>query len=468
MGLAASDGAAASQARTVTVPDLYGKEGSMSSVATPGNHHRMLIRGARCAFGPHSSRIVTIQIVGGRVTDIVNGTSRCFSERGVSEEIDLSDYLVMPGLINAHDHLQFALYPKLADPPYRNYIDWGADIHNKFSDVIAKQRQVPREVRLGWGGIRNLLGGATTVSHHDPLWPELQREGLPVRVLRRYGWGHSVALGGDLRAARSATPEGCPFIIHACEGVDAQSRDELRELERLGLLNDTAVVVHGLALDKAGVALMRKHRTSLIVCPSSNRFLYGALPDMGLLGTMDDVALGTDSPLTAEGDLLDEIRFAVGMCGISPDTAYRMVTEAPARILRLSDDAHGEIQVSGVGDLIAVLDTGHDPAERLQELSTKDVEFVAIGGRVQLASAAIWERLPLPAKEGLEALWIDGTVRWLRAPVEHLLRRAEKVLGTGEVRLGGRPLRLPSRSVAASGRKECHTSEYYPIKGLVI
>jgi hypothetical protein len=417
----------------------------MNSAAAPGNHHHMVIRGARCAFGPRSSRAVTIRIVGGRVTDILNDTSRWPRERGVSEEIDLSDYLVMPGLINAHDHLQFALYPKLADPPYQNYIDWGADIHNKFSEVISKQRTVPREVRLGWGGIRNLLGGATTVSHHDPLWPELQREGLPVRVLQRYGWGHSVALGGDLRAARSATPEGCPFIIHACEGVDVQSRDELHELERLGLLDDTAVIVHGLALDRAGIALMRKHRTSLIICPSSNSFLYGTLPDIGLLGTMDDVALGTDSPLTAEGDLLDEIRFAVGMCGISPDAAYRMVTEAPARILRLSD-AHGEIQVPGVGDLIAVLDTGHDPAERLQELSINDVEFVAIGGRVQLASAAILERLPLSAKEGLEALWIDGTVRWLRAPVEDLLRRAEEVLGAGEARLGGRPLRLPSQS----------------------
>jgi hypothetical protein len=415
----------------------------VSSAAARGNNHHMVIRGARCAFGTRSSRRVAIRIVGGRVTDIVNDTSHWSSESAVSEEIDLSDYLVMPGLINAHDHLQFALYPRLAGPRYQNYVDWGSDIQNKFSDVIAKQRTVPRDVRLGWGGLRNLLSGATTVCHHDPLWPELQPVGFPVRVIQRYGWAHSVALGGDLRAARSATPEGCPFIIHACEGVDAQAREELHELERLELLDETAVVVHGLAIDKAGVALMRKRRASLIVCPSSNRFLYGTLPDMGLLGTIDGVALGSDSPLTAEGDLLDEIRFAVGICGISPDAAYRMVTEAPARILRLSD-VHGEIQVSGVGDLIAVLDTGQDPAERLQALSMHDVEFVAIGGRVQLASAAIWERLPLQAKEGLEALWIDGIVRWMRAPMEELLRRAEEVLGTGEVRLGGRPVRLPS------------------------
>ena len=147
--------------------------------------------------------------------------------RSTCPEIDLSGFLIMPGLINAHDHLEFALYPRLADPPYRNYIDWGTDIHNKFPETIAKHRAVPKDVRLWWGGIRNLLCGVTTVSHHNPLWPELQREDFPVRVVQRYGWGHSLALGGDLRAARSATPEGHAFIVHACEGVDDEAREEL-------------------------------------------------------------------------------------------------------------------------------------------------------------------------------------------------------------------------------------------------
>jgi hypothetical protein len=406
----------------------------------------MVIRGARCAFGPRTCTRASIRITGGRVTHIVSASSRVARVKG-SGEIDLSEFLVMPGLINAHDHLQFALHPKLADPPYRNYIDWGVDIHNKFPKVIAKYRTVPRDVRLGWGGIRNLLCGVTTVSHHDPLWSELQSEEFPVRVVQRYGWGHSLALGGDLRATRSALPQDCPFIIHACEGVDEQARQELRGLEQLGLLDATAVIVHGLAMDGTGVELMRRRGSSLIVCPSSNRFLYEKLPDMDLLGSIDDVALGNDSPLTAEGDLLDEIRFAIRCCGIPPDTAYRMVTEAPAVALRLRDAA-GEIKVDGAGDLIAVRDTGCDAAEMLPTLSVHDVEFVMIGGRVQLASEAVWERLALQLKDGLEALSIDGTVRWLRAPVEALLRQSEEVLGTGEVRLGGRPVRLPAPSRA--------------------
>ncbi len=417
-----------------------------------------LVHGVRCAFGPRESTYAAIEITDGRITRILSDSTLLPTVRSVCTDIDLSGFLILPGLINAHDHLDFALFPRLANPPYLNYIDWGTDIHNKFPDVIAKHRAVPKDLRLWWGGIRNLLCGATTVSHHNPLWPELQREDFPVRVVQEYGWGHSLALGGDLRAARSATPEGRAFIVHACEGVDEEAREELWGLDRLELLDDSTVLVHGLAIDHEGVALMRKRRASLIVCPSSNNFLFGKLPDMSLLGGIDNLALGSDSPLTAEGDLLDEIRFAIRFCSIPTQVTYHMVTEAAAAILRL-EGREGSIKISGRGDLIAVQDKGNDAADRLPALSMIDVEFVMIGGCVQLASEAILERLPSPAKQELEPLSIDGTVRWLRAPVRELLRKTEEVLGKGEVRLGSKTVRIPERN-------ECHTMAYCPIKAL--
>lgn len=411
----------------------------------------IVLRGARCAIGPQESIHASLEIAGERIRRILSDASLSSTSKSGCAEIDLSGFLAMPGLINAHDHLEFALFPRLADPPYRNYVEWGEDIHEKFSDLIAKHETVPKEVRIWWGGIRNLLCGVTTVSHHNPLSPQFQRSDFPVGVVSKYGWAHSLAFSGDLRRARAATPEGGAFIVHACEGVDELAREELWKLDQLGLLDANTVLVHGLAIDHRGVTLMRARRSSLILCPSSNQFLFGKIPDVSLLKSIEKVALGSDSPLTAEGDLLDEIRFAMRHCRISPQAAYRMVTTAPADLLRL-DDTQGSLQESGVADLIAVRDTGQDAADRLHALSMSDIELVMTGGRVQLASEAILERLPPSTRQGLEPLAIDGATRWLRAPVKTLLRKAEEILGKGEVRLGGKAICLPDRvEVADAG-----------------
>ena len=408
---------------------------------------QLVIRGARCAMGPRAASYASIQIAGDRITRIFNlGPAPADTAPGPAD-INLSGFLILPGLVNAHDHLQFALFPRMGNPPYRNYIEWGDDIHRSFPEVIAKHHAIPKAIRLWWGGIRNLLCGVTTVCHHDPLWPELRREDFPVRVVRDFGWCHSLALGGDVGHARAVTPLGRPFIVHACEGIDEQAREELWGLERLGVLDDSTVLVHGLAIDRKGGELIRDRGASLIVCPSSNKFLYGSVPDASLLDRIEKLALGSDSSLTAEGDLLDELRFALHFLGISTSGAYRMVTTAAAAILRLGD-AQGSIKEFGLADLIAVRDTGQNPADRLDTLSMKDVELVMIGGRVHLAAESMLQRLPFAAKNGLEPLSVDGTIRWLRAPVRALLQQTEEVLGKGAVRLGCRELLIPAGVVA--------------------
>ena len=247
----------------------------------------------------HSGRMkppASIEVCADRITRIAKALGLRQPSHSGAPGIDLSGFLLMPGLINAHDHLHFSLFPRLANPPYQNYIQWGEDIHSAFPEIIALHKTVPRNVRLWWGGIRNLLCGVTTVCHHDPLWPELRRCDFPVQVLQQYGWAHSPALGGNLHAARAATPDCCPFIIHACEGVDETARRELWQLDWLGLLDDDTVLVHALALDPGGAALLQRRKASIILCPSSNQFLFGKTPRMSLLSSVDNLASGTIRP----------------------------------------------------------------------------------------------------------------------------------------------------------------------------
>jgi hypothetical protein len=140
--------------------------------------------------------------------------------------------------------------------------------------------------------------------------------------------------------------------------------------------------------------------------------------------------------------LLDEIRFCISSCGIVARDVYRMVTTDAARVLKL-DHVEGSIEQSGVGDVIAVRDTGLEAAEILPSLAMSDVQLVIIGGRVQLVSDALRDRVPASMLHGLEPMAVGGMLRWLRAPVEEMVRRTKAALDADQVRLGGRAIEVP-------------------------
>src|SRR3569833_3213509 len=161
-----------------------------------------------------------------------------------------------------------------------------------------------------------------------------------------------------------------------------------------------------------------------------------------MLGGVGRIALGSDSALTSLGDFLDEIRFAIRNCRIPAQAALRMATTTAAMMLRL-DEGKGSIKEGEAADLIAIRNTGEPLETRLQKLTMHDIEFVMVGGQVKLASPRILERLPCGLKRDLEPLQIDGSVRWLRAPVHALMNAAENVLGEDKVHLGYRKLSIP-------------------------
>lgn len=408
---------------------------------TARREQHLFLHGARLEGAELGSSAISIEIVGHRIGAI--SESAPLNQTALNHpSVDLSGFQVLPGLINAHDHLQFALFPRLGFPPYRNYVEWGEDIHDRQKELIAQHKRVPKQVRLWWGGLRNLLCGVTTVCHHDPLWPELLEEDFPVQVVSELGWAHSVALGKDLRQSFETTPKNKSFVIHAAEGTDQRASDEVWKLDELGLLSRQSVLVHGVGIDGDGVALVRKRGSSLILCPSSNKFLFGIIPDVSLLGGIGRLALGSDSPLTALGDFLDEIRFCIRHCKVSPQSAIRMATSAPAMLLRLNE-GQGSIVKGGRADIFAIRNTGESLETRIQKLTIHDIELVMVGGEIRLASPRVLERVPCELRQGLEPLQVDGSIRWLRAPVRAMLQVAEQVLGEGKVHLGYRKVSIP-------------------------
>jgi cytosine/adenosine deaminase-related metal-dependent hydrolase len=328
-------------------------------------------------------------------------------------ELDLSGLQILPGLINAHDHLQFALFPRLGCGPYANATDWARDIYHPDQDPVRRHLLVPKHLRLIWGGLRNLVCGVTTVSHHDSYHPVFDEE-FPVRVVKDLGWAHSLAFTEDVHARFEATPSNVPFVIHLAEGTDRSAAAEIFRLYELGALDCRTVIVHAVGLTPAGWDLVRAVGASVVWCPRSNLFTLAQTLSVEALEGIP-IALGTDSSLTSEGDLLDEIDYI-------NEVRFRekLVTTAAARILRLPPRPD---------DWIAVPQFGAPP------------ELVVIGGRIRLIAPELGAALPFSFRSEFQLLNLHGRppvlVRW---NIPQLLEETRRYLKPEEIRLAGRSI----------------------------
>ena len=398
------------------------------------------LAGARVALGANESTQADISLQDGRV-GFLGRHGKPIPDRPAQgrRSVDLSGFLLLPGLVNAHDHLEFALFPRLGRGGYSNFVEWADDVHRPGSSPVREHRAVPKNTRLWWGGIRNLLCGVTTVCHHNPYAAGVFDSGFAVRVLRDFSWAHSLPMDHDLATKRKNAGPNQPFIVHLAEGVDSQSAEEIFQLAREQALDDRTVIVHGLGLDERGITLLRSLGAALVWCPTSNVFLFGRTHHRHTIESLPRVALGSDSPLTAQGDLLDEIRFANETLGVPAEDLYSLVTTRAAHVLRLQN-GEGSLRVSALADFVGVRDTGLSPAKTLAAMSWRDVQLVIIGGCVQLASTDVITRLPRLVTTGLRPLEIEGQVRWMRAPLERLFSETQSHL-PGDISLGGKRVR---------------------------
>jgi cytosine/adenosine deaminase-related metal-dependent hydrolase len=295
--------------------------------------------------------------------------------------IDLDDSYVLPGLINAHDHLELNSQPRLKwRDRYDNASEWIADFQPRFNSdpALAVTRSATLDDRLWVGGLKNLLAGVTTVGHHNPLHRPLRKR-FPVRVVSDFGFSHSLHIDGDaVAASHQKTPRDWPWMIHAAEGIDQAARDELAALDRLGCLSPNTVLIHGVAFCKAAADRVIDTCAGLVWCPSSNRFLFEATADVRAFDDADRLALGSDSRLSGEGDLLDELKAAHATRQLSAEGLWRTVGGGAARLLRLK--AAGRLAPGLPADLTVFRPLAACPFDTLVSASRTDVRLTMIDG----------------------------------------------------------------------------------------
>jgi hypothetical protein len=321
----------------------------------------------------------SLRVVAGRIAGV-----NCLPETG-DAVVDLEGDTVLPGFINAHDHLELNNFPRMKwRDRYTNSRQWIADFQPRFKTdpALVTAMSVPLEDRLLLGGVKNLLCGATTVCHHDPLVRCLRR-GFPVRVVRRYRFSHSLLIDGEAaRKVYRKTPIKWPWIIHAAEGTDPSAAEEFSRLDRWGCVGPNTLLVHGVGLDQNAQAMLMARGGGLIWCPSSNDFLLGTSIDVSLLAQAHRVALGTDSRLSGERDLLDEMKFAATHSDVSADCLLRMVTIDAASLLRLPDV--GALRPGMLADFVVLPKGTEGLLPNIMSMDRSRLRLVVLGGRAQV------------------------------------------------------------------------------------
>ena len=328
---------------------------------------------------------------------------------------DLHGCIAWPGLINAHDHLEFNCYPPLRSQPYQNYLDWSADLHQSFPDVIRRVEAIPKAARINYGILKNLLNGITTVIDHS----EAPASSTLLHIKDNFRYLHSLRRHkGWKTKLLSPSKQGQSFMVHLHEGYGPAVESDLRRLRRWNIHKHLVIGVHGISLDPAEASYLQ----GLIWCPGSNDFLYGKSAPVDELWGQIPLLMGTDSTLSGPWQLAEHIAAARRHSTLRDGQLLDLLYEGPARLFPQLNQRN-TIRAAQIADLVI-----YRPEEGSYTLSPLDarprqVAMVLCAGKPALLDTSLACQLPNDWKEYYFQLSIEGQERHISRELGPLLAR---------------------------------------------
>jgi 5-methylthioadenosine/S-adenosylhomocysteine deaminase len=393
--------------------------------------------------------------------------------------LDTPDAVLIPGLINTHTHAAMSLLRGVADDlrlqewlegyifpaEARNvrpeFVRWGTRLAclemllsgvTTYTDMYYFEEVVAEATREA--GMRGVLGQtvigfpapdaktpADALRRSEEFLKRFQGDPLITAAVAP----HAVYTNADetLTAARKlANRFKAPVIIHLSEtkreNDDLQTKRRMspaRLLESLGGLDGRTVAAHGVWLDDADIAILKKHGVGVSHCPSSNmKLASGVAPVMKMLKAGLHVGLGTDGPAGSNNDfnMFEEMDLAAKLQkvtlgdpqALTAAQALYLATAGGAAALGMQKEV-GSLEIGKRADIVVVTLTGahavplYDVQSQLvYALKASDVRHVMINGRMTVRDRRV---LTLNAAEILAKAAefqhaVENSIRRTQAP----------------------------------------------------
>ncbi|KAA3605774.1 MAG: amidohydrolase [Planctomycetota bacterium] len=328
-------------------------------------------------------------------------------------KLSLENTWAFPAFVNGHDHLHLNSMAGLPDPPgFTNAVDWAAWLQKEHDRRPSKiSTHDPR--RFHHGAWKNLLSGATSVAHHDPIPASIDPTHYLIDLIP-IKWCHSLAFAGKygpgLQESRQGLQPRQAWVIHAAEGTDEEAAHEVQQLQQLGFLDSRTVLVHGVGIRENQRSWVQQSGAKLVWCPSSNLKILNRSIDPAPYLQRESLCLGTDSRLSGSQDLISEMKAARELYPLDGASLLKLVTTHPRRIFFL--DGHEAFRPESRADFL-LIQAGDNPWDALLNLKRNDIAAVVKGGMPALADptfASWFDYFGIATR----LLWLDGKPKLIR------------------------------------------------------